>query len=112
MELVTSWWGDGDPLHVTERSGRVDLRAIPNHDVLLKVFCDSGRHLVAVVRRDRAVVTVYGTAAIDRPDRTIGCRCKQNVEIIDPKRLAECIDPARSWSVRVSSVVKGGTASK
>lgn len=107
-EYVRSFWGDGVERHAGT-DGSVDIRKIPDHDLLLKVFCDQGRHLVAVIRRGPMMVTRNGTTDIDRA-REIECRCGQAITFTDPAKLSAIIDPAvrRPRSVRLSSVSRAG----
>ena len=110
VELVTSWWGEGDERHAGT-DGPVNIRKIPDRELLLRVFCDTGRHLVAVIRRGRPpmLVTVRGTSGLDRR-REIVCRCRQDVILTDPTRLSAEVDPAtpRPRVVRATRVSLGG----
>lgn len=107
-EYERSFWGEGLERHVGTE-GLVDIRKFANHDLLLKVFCNNGKHLVAVIRRGLMVVTRNGTTGIDKA-REIECRCMQAVTLIDPVKLSAIIDPAvrRPRSVRLSSVSRAG----
>lgn len=104
MTVEAAWWGDGAEHH-DDGPNAAQLRKIPNRDALLKVYCDTERHLVAVVKRDRSLVTSNGTTHLDQP-REITCRCSRKVTMTDPAKLMMEVDPTRLRTVMLHRIAR------